>query len=62
MDGETFRANQPFVVLGYPTETEAKTFGTEEEARAFISDERRSDKFATFARIYGLSGGKWNRL
>src|SRR6266536_2995552 len=62
--GIWFSAEQPFVLLGYPTENpdDAKAFDTEQEARQFIAEVRKADPYVTYARLYGFADGKWERL
>jgi hypothetical protein len=60
--GIAFTSPKPFVLLGWPGETDAKTFDTEDDARQFTARVKIQDPFVTFARLYGFSGGKWNRL
>ena len=60
--GIPFTAEKPFVMLGWPKENAAKTFDSESEARKFLAQATIADSFATFARLYSFSDGKWNRL
>jgi hypothetical protein len=58
----TFSAAKPFVVVGLPSPADIKTFDTEQEAKAFVTNAKKGDKFAAIVRVYGFSGGRWIRL
>ena len=63
MDGEIyFTSPKPFVLLDWPSQGKANPFDSEEEARQFIEKQRILDRFVTFARFYGFSGGEWKLL
>jgi hypothetical protein len=58
----TFTAQKPFVVLGWPSDADVKTFDTEQEAKDFVTKSKKSDKFRAVARLYGFEEGRWVRL
>jgi hypothetical protein len=60
--GFNFSADKPFVLLGWPAKTDAKTFDTEDEARRFIAGIKGKEPFVRFAQLYSFYGKKWNSL
>ena len=61
-DATTFTAQKPFVVVGLPSPGDIKAFDTEQEAKAFVTNARKGEKFAAVVRVYGFSEGRWIRL
>jgi hypothetical protein len=60
--GVTFTCERPFVLMGWPNETQCRSFNTETEARQFVAKAKAIDPYVTFSPLYGFSGGSWNRI
>jgi hypothetical protein len=62
LDGHTFTAGKPFVVMAWPSKSAVTAFDSKLAAWNFLEAASRHDPTAVFARVYEFTSGRWERI